>query len=97
MREARGGPARFWLSVTVWTGRDRREGYCDPERTGWVARDRCGGVGTRLEEAMGCVVLRGPSVRRWKNFLKFQLGRHFDERATTMPSVLQPRRKTWNC
>jgi len=30
--------------------------------------------GTRLAETMGCVVIRGRGIRRWENFLRFQLG-----------------------
>src|SRR5439155_17584851 len=48
--------------------------------------------GTHLEEAMGCVVLSGRSVRRWENFLKFQLGHHFHERAAN-GNAIAPARK----
>jgi hypothetical protein len=29
---------------------------------------------------MGCIVIRGPAVRQWENFLRFQLGRLYAPR-----------------
>jgi hypothetical protein len=38
--------------------------------------------GTRLAEAMGCIVIRGRALRQWENFLRFQLGRIYSTPAS---------------
>jgi hypothetical protein len=48
--------------------------------------------GTRLEEAMGCVVIAGKALRQWATFLRLQLGRLYDRAGRAEAVAAGPRR-----